>query len=83
MKTTKQSVCEQRAAWRQALAEGRVVRHNGGLCLTSFLTVADAVAFHVRLSLDGQDAERLCVSLDEQARTAGLPQGAFKVQGGE
>jgi len=41
---TKKEAIERKAAWSRALAEGRVVRFEGGMRLTSYPTVAQAMA---------------------------------------
>ncbi len=40
---TKKEAIARKAAWSKALAEGRVVRYNGGLSLTSYPTIEQAL----------------------------------------
>jgi len=50
MKPTKSEVRAARAAWRQALAEGRVLRYLGGSTFKSFPTVEALKAELARLA---------------------------------
>ena len=69
---TKKEVRAQRQAWREALNEGRVIRHNGGIVLTSFPSLSDALSFMHRLNVDGNNAERVHVSFEEQDARHGI-----------
>lgn len=56
-KMTKQETREIRKAWPIAVAEGRVVRYNGGLTFTAFPTVALAEEFLETLRRAGLTGE--------------------------
>lgn len=64
--TRKQRYQADRRAWRQALVEGRVLKHKKLGHLTSFKTVAALEAFMT------DDHVRLTVSLEEQAASLGF-----------
>jgi hypothetical protein len=54
---TKNQAIERNAAWSKALAEGRVVRWNDGMTLTSYPTELLALAAVQDIKLAGMDAE--------------------------
>jgi len=54
---TKKEARARKNDWMRAVAEGRVVRLNGGMQMTSYPTVAAAQAAQTELSAQGLDAE--------------------------
>lgn len=54
---TKKEAIERKAAWSKALQEGRVVRYNGGMTLTSYPTVERARQALQEFTLAGMRAE--------------------------
>lgn len=51
--TPREKAVYEAAEWRKALADGRVVRYNGMMTLTSHLTQAGAAAFLAQLQCAG------------------------------
>ena len=49
---TKREAIKRKADWAKALAEGRVVRWNDGMVLTSYPTVAGALAAVAKINSD-------------------------------
>lgn len=54
--TRRQRANKQRADWNQAIAEGRVLRSQGGLSFCSFATRTDALDAITRIQAAGMDA---------------------------
>jgi hypothetical protein len=54
---TKIEARERNKDWQKALAEGRVVRMNGGLTLRSYITVEAAKAAVTQITTAGLNAE--------------------------
>jgi hypothetical protein len=55
--TKKQAAAARRAEWNQAIADGRMVRLNGGECFRSYRTAAAAQAIVAAAIEDGLEAE--------------------------
>jgi hypothetical protein len=55
--TKKQARAARRAEWNQAIAEGRMVRLNGGECFRPYRTAAAAQAVVAAALEDGLEAE--------------------------
>lgn len=62
---TMQVYRERKAAWRLALLEGRVVRHNDGMTLTSNKTVHDAKMLVFALRDGGDDTAEIVKYTEE------------------
>lgn len=61
--TRKQKALDRKISWNTAIAEGRVLRSQGGLSFASFLTRTDALAAVQRIVAAGMQADIVDPSL--------------------
>ena len=61
--TKKQRMIERKQNWNRAIAEGRMLRSQGGLSFAAFATRTDALAAVDRIRLAGMEADIVDPSL--------------------